>query len=61
MLGCTPYQHLRLQFMVQNVFDRQPPVPAPITPPTDFGFSGLSRYFSGLMGRHFQIFASYRL
>jgi len=61
MLGYSPDPHLRLQLMVQNVFDRQPPVPAPITPPTDFGFSGLSRYFSGLIGRHFQIFASYRL
>ena len=61
MLGFAPSQHLRLQLMVQNVFDRQPPVPVPITPPTDFDFNGLSRYFSGLMGRHFQIFASYRM
>jgi outer membrane receptor protein involved in Fe transport len=59
MIGGDLYQHLRLQFMVQNVFDRQPPAPAPITPPTYFGFTGTSRYFSGLMGRHFQILASY--
>jgi iron complex outermembrane recepter protein len=61
MLGCAPDEHFRVQLMIQNVFDRQPPVPLPIAPPTNFEFNGEARYFSGLMGRHFQIFASYRL
>jgi iron complex outermembrane recepter protein len=60
-LGYSPYEHLRVQLMVQNVFDRQPPAPLPIAPPTFFDFNGGARYFSGLMGRHFQIFASFRL
>ena len=59
-LGYSPDRHFHLQLMIQNVFDRQPPVPLPIAPPTFFNFNG-ARYFSGLMGRHFQLFASFRL
>jgi iron complex outermembrane recepter protein len=60
-MGYSLDSHLRLQMTVQNVFDRQPPSPLPIAPPTNFGFNGQSTYYSGLLGRYFQISVHFRL
>jgi iron complex outermembrane recepter protein len=60
-IGYAPGAHFRIQLLVNNLFDRQPPAPAPIVPPSDYGVGGISRYFSGLMGRYFVLSASYRL
>jgi iron complex outermembrane receptor protein len=58
-LGLTPIPNLRLQLVVDNVFDKQPPQPLPAAPP--MGGNGYATYFSGLLGRYFVLSLNYRM
>ena len=62
-LGYSPIPNLKVQLVVDNVFDRQAPYPLPATPPTanDPGGSGTSTYFSGILGRYFVLSFNYKL
>ncbi|HEY2782394.1 MAG TPA: TonB-dependent receptor [Steroidobacteraceae bacterium] len=62
-LGYSPVPNLKMQLVVDNVFDRQAPFPLPATPPNanDPAGSGTSTYFSGIMGRYFVLSISYKL
>ena len=62
-LGYSPMPNLKVQLVVDNVFDRQAPYPLPATPPTanDPGGSGTSTYFSGILGRYFVLSFNYKL
>jgi outer membrane receptor protein involved in Fe transport len=54
-LGYSPYDHLRAQLVIDNVFDRQAPYPVPASPP-DSSLTipnGIETYFSGILGRYF--------
>jgi iron complex outermembrane recepter protein len=53
-LGYDWNQHLQLQLVVDNVFDKEPPFPVPAQG------NGVTTYFSGLMGRYFTCSATYR-
>jgi iron complex outermembrane receptor protein len=59
-VGVTPIGNLKLQLVIDNVFDKQVPHPFPASPPVNVG-GGLSTYFSGLMGRYFVLSVNYRL
>jgi iron complex outermembrane recepter protein len=60
-VGYAPTSRAKLQLVVDNVFDRQPPSPLPAIPPVPFGFSGFQTYFSGIMGRFALLSVSYKL
>jgi iron complex outermembrane recepter protein len=62
-LGYAPIPNLKLQLVVDNVFDRQAPYPLPAIPPTsnDSQGSGAQTYFSGILGRNFVLSVSYKL
>jgi iron complex outermembrane recepter protein len=58
-------QHLRVQFVVDNVFDKQAPFPLPAYPPnstitTITNPNGIETYFSGILGRYFVLSAEYK-
>jgi iron complex outermembrane receptor protein len=52
-LGYDWNEHLQLQLVVDNVFDKGPPYPVPAQG------NGTTTYFSGLMGRYFRCSATY--
>jgi outer membrane receptor protein involved in Fe transport len=62
-IGATPVPNLKVQLIVDNVFDKQAPYPFPSVPPNS-QFSGLnngtSTYFSGILGRYFVLSANYK-
>jgi iron complex outermembrane recepter protein len=62
-VGVEPVSNLKLQLVVDNIFDKQPPYPYPSGPPnSQFAGSnqGGSTYFSGIMGRYFVLSANYK-
>ena len=59
-LGLTPISNLKLQLVVENVFEKQVPQPLPAVPPGG-SLAGGSIYFSGLMGRYFVLSLDYKL
>jgi iron complex outermembrane recepter protein len=52
---------LRVQFVVDNVFDKQAPFPLPASPPNSTLLipNAIETYFSGILGRYFVLSASY--
>jgi iron complex outermembrane recepter protein len=62
-LGYSPIPNLKVQLVVDNVFDKQAPFPLPATPQTanDPGGNGTSTYFSGILGRYFILSFNYKL
>jgi iron complex outermembrane recepter protein len=59
-VGYAPIDNLKLQLVVDNVFDKQAPYPLPNVPPTSNNGNGTGSYFSGIMGRYFVLSASYK-
>jgi iron complex outermembrane recepter protein len=61
-LGFTPSPHLRLQLIVDNVFNKQAPFPLPASPPdSTLGIpNAIETYFSGILGRYFIASVEYR-
>jgi iron complex outermembrane recepter protein len=61
-VGYAPIDNLKLQLVVDNIFDKQQPYPLPSVPPTsnNANGSGAGTYFSGIMGRYFVLSASYK-
>jgi iron complex outermembrane recepter protein len=59
-VGFTPLPNLKLQLVVDNVFDKQPPQPFPAQPPSAGG-GGYATYFSGSLGRYFVLSFNYKL
>jgi outer membrane receptor protein involved in Fe transport len=61
-VGYAPIDNLKLQLVVDNIFDKQAPYPLPAVPPTsnNANGSGAGTYFSGIMGRYFVLSASYK-
>jgi outer membrane receptor protein involved in Fe transport len=55
-----PIPNLKVQLVVDNVFDRQQPYPLPAVPANSQFGSGTSTYFSGIMGRYFVLSANYK-
>jgi iron complex outermembrane receptor protein len=55
-MGYQYDRRLKVQLVVDNVFDKQPPYPLPATPYGPDFFA----YWSGLLGRYFTVQASYR-
>ena len=55
--------HLNLQFVVDNVFDKQAPFPLPASPPNStLGLpNAVETYYSGILGRYFILTAKYSL
>ncbi len=54
-LGYRVDSHLKMQLVVDNVFDKQDPFPLPAAP----GYTDYFAYFSGLQGRYFKALVSY--
>jgi outer membrane receptor protein involved in Fe transport len=54
--------HLQVQFVVDNIFNREAPFPLPAAPPdSTLGIpNGIETYFSGILGRYFVLSASYK-
>jgi iron complex outermembrane receptor protein len=59
-VGYQPIDNLKVQLVVDNIFDKQQPYPLPTVPPTSNNGAGTSTYFSGIMGRYFVLSASYK-
>jgi outer membrane receptor protein involved in Fe transport len=61
-VGGTPTSNLRVQLVVDNLFDKQPPFPFPATPPNSQfgGNTGLTAYYEGVIGRFFLLSANYK-
>jgi iron complex outermembrane recepter protein len=59
-VGVTPIANLKLQLVVDNVFDKQPPQPFPAQPPSAGG-GGYATYFSGSLGRYFVLSLNYKM
>jgi outer membrane receptor protein involved in Fe transport len=61
-VGVTPTSNLRVQLVVDNLFDKQPPFPFPATPPNSQfgGNTGLTTYYEGVIGRFFLVSANYK-
>jgi len=59
-VGAEPIPNLKVQLVVDNVFDRQQPYPLPAVPPNSQFGSGVSTYFEGIMGRYFVLSANYK-
>jgi outer membrane receptor protein involved in Fe transport len=59
-VGAMPIPNLKVQLVVDNVFDRQQPYPLPAVPANSQFGSGTSTYFSGIMGRYFVLSANYK-
>jgi outer membrane receptor protein involved in Fe transport len=59
-LGVTPMPNLKLQLVVDNVFDKQPPEPFPAVP-TGALSGGFATYFSGFLGRYFVLSLNYKM
>jgi len=59
-LGWDVDSHLKLQLVVDNVFDKLPPYPLPAIPPNSVGSTGIETYFTGFMGRYLLGRAAYR-
>ena len=61
-LGVTPIKNLKIQLVVDNVFDRQAPYPFPAVPPNSqfSGNTGLPTYYEGILGRYFVLSANYK-
>ena len=59
-LGYDPNDHLKLELVVDNVFDKEAPYPLPAVPPNSQAGGGLESYFSGVMGRYFLAQVAYR-
>jgi iron complex outermembrane recepter protein len=62
-VGTMPIPNLKVQLVVDNVFDRQAPYPFPTVPPnSEFAGlnTGLPTYFSGVLGRYFVLSANYK-
>jgi iron complex outermembrane recepter protein len=62
-LGYSPIPNLKVQLVVDNVFDKQAPNPLPATPPSanNIALPGTSTYFSGILGRYFVLSFNYKL
>jgi iron complex outermembrane receptor protein len=62
-VGYDVGSHLNLQFVVDNVFDKQAPFPLPASPPNSTLNipNAVESYFSGILGRYFVITAKYKL
>ncbi len=60
-MGYAPIPNLKLQLVVDNVFDRQAPYPLPAVPPTSNNAAGTATYFSGILGRNFVLSVNYKL
>jgi iron complex outermembrane receptor protein len=54
-LGYRVDSHLKMQLVVDNVFDKQAPFPLPAAP----GYTDYLSYFSGIQGRYFKALVSY--
>jgi iron complex outermembrane recepter protein len=59
-VGFAPMANLKLQLVVDNVFDKQPPQPFPAQPPSAGG-GGYATYFSGSLGRYFVLSFNYKM
>jgi iron complex outermembrane recepter protein len=59
-VGYAPIDNLKLQLVVDNIFDKQAPYPLPNVPPTSNNGNATGTYFSGIMGRYFVVSASYK-
>ena len=62
-VGYGATSHLKLQVVVDNVFDRQAPFPLPAVPPNSTLVpivDGVETYFSGILGRYFVASANYK-
>jgi iron complex outermembrane recepter protein len=62
-VGVTPMDNLRIQLVVDNIFDKQAPYPFPAVPPnSEFAGlnTGLPTYYEGLLGRYFVLSANYK-
>jgi iron complex outermembrane receptor protein len=61
-VGVTPIDNLKVQLVVDNIFDRQAPYPFPAEPPNSQfgGNNGLSTYYEGLLGRFFLLSVNYK-
>jgi iron complex outermembrane recepter protein len=59
-VGFMPIPNLKLQLVVDNVFDKQPPEPFPASPPAAGG-GGYASYFNGTLGRYFVLSFNYKL
>jgi iron complex outermembrane receptor protein len=59
-VGYQPIDNLKLQLVVDNIFDKQQPYPLPNVPPTSNNGNGTGTYFSGILGRYFVLSASYK-
>ena len=59
-LGVTPMPNLKLQLVVDNVFDKQPPEPFPAVPIGALS-GGFATYFSGFLGRYVVLSLNYKM
>jgi iron complex outermembrane recepter protein len=62
-VGVTPIDSLKIQLVVDNIFDKQAPYPFPAVPPnSEFAGlnTGLPTYYEGLLGRYFILSANYK-
>ena len=64
-LGYSPIPNLKVQLVVDNVFDKQAPYPLPAVPGPaandNVALPGTSTYFSGILGRYFILSVNYKL
>ena len=60
-IGFAPLPSLKLQLVVDNVFNKQPPEPFPAEPPSPSCCGGYATYFSGLLGRYFVLSFNYKM
>ena len=58
-LGYAPIDHLNVRFIVDNVFNKEPPYPAIAGTGGNFA-SSTSLYFSGILGRTYQLGVDYK-
>jgi iron complex outermembrane receptor protein len=59
-VGYSVDSNLKLQLVIDNVFDKEAPYPLPAVPPNSTAYSSVESYFSGVLGRYFVAQASYK-
>jgi outer membrane receptor protein involved in Fe transport len=62
-VGVTPIDNLKVQLVVDNIFDKQAPYPFPTIPPnSQFAGTndGLTTYYEGILGRYFVLSVNYK-
>jgi outer membrane receptor protein involved in Fe transport len=59
-VGASPIENLKVQLVVNNIFDKQAPYPFPAEPPNAQLSGGLSTYYEGILGRNFVLSANYK-